>query len=200
MEGIQLSPCQQPDGNMEAEDHLLLVLLLLLLFLFKTATSEDPDSHLPDIFSETLCWPAKPYGSVLPLRIPLMKFLFLKDRVGKWEQSREKREGSLVPQDLWAPRQPWALVGMPALGNAGQIQRLSGGWATRRLCGLGIGSAHHCSQKTSLTWVHLYCSLVAVCITQQEPWMMKEPRRTLELFSLDRKRFWGKSVMRGEDK
>lgn len=97
LEGIQLSPCQQPDGNVEAEDHLLLVLLLFLLFLFKTATTEDPASHLPDIFSETLCWPAKPYGSVLPLRIPLMRPLFLKDGVGKWEQSREKKEGSLVP-------------------------------------------------------------------------------------------------------
>lgn len=55
LEGIQLSPCQQPHGNVEAEDHLLLVLLLFLLFLFKTATTEDPASHLPDIFSKTLC-------------------------------------------------------------------------------------------------------------------------------------------------
>lgn len=54
LEAIQLSPCQKPDGNVEAEDYLLLVLLLFLLSLFKTATTEDPASHLPDIFSETL--------------------------------------------------------------------------------------------------------------------------------------------------
>lgn len=90
-------PIPEPDGNVEAEDHLLLVLLLFLFFLVKTATIEDPASHLPAIFSETLCWSAKPDGSVLPLRILLMRFLFLKDGVGKWEQSREKREGSLIP-------------------------------------------------------------------------------------------------------
>lgn len=53
------------------------------LFLFRTATHEDPASHLPDIFSETLCWPAEPYGSILPLRIPSMSSLFLKDGAGE---------------------------------------------------------------------------------------------------------------------
>ncbi|KAF3826231.1 hypothetical protein GH733_006345 [Mirounga leonina] len=49
----------------------------------RTATREDPASHLPDIFSETLCWRAEPYGSILPLRIPSVSSLFLKDGAGE---------------------------------------------------------------------------------------------------------------------
>ncbi|XP_032276209.1 electroneutral sodium bicarbonate exchanger 1 isoform X3 [Phoca vitulina] len=49
----------------------------------RTATREDPASHLPDIFSETLCWRAEPYGSILPPRIPSVSSLFLKDGVGE---------------------------------------------------------------------------------------------------------------------
>lgn len=89
-------PIPEPDGNMEAEDHLLLVLLLFLFFLVKTATIEDPASHLPAIFSETLL-ACQARWICAAMRIPLIRFLFLKDGVGKWEQSREKREGSLVP-------------------------------------------------------------------------------------------------------
>lgn len=84
LQDVQLShtTSQSPDANVEAEDQLLLV-LLFLLFLFRTATIEYPASHFPDIFSETLCWPAKPYGSILPLRIPSVRALFLKDGVGE---------------------------------------------------------------------------------------------------------------------
>lgn len=46
------------------------------LFLFRIATSEVPASQLPDIFSETLCWRAEPYRSILPLRIPSMSSFF----------------------------------------------------------------------------------------------------------------------------
>lgn len=94
----------------------------------------------------------------------------------------------------------WALGGLPALGDAGQTQRLLGRSATRRVSNLGIGSAHDRSQKMPLTWVHLHRSLAAVCITQQEPWMMKGPRGgTLVLFSLDGKRLRQKSIMVSED-
>lgn len=53
------------------------------LFLVRTATREDPASHLPDIFSETLCRPAEPYGSILPPRIPSMSSLVLKEGAGE---------------------------------------------------------------------------------------------------------------------
>lgn len=72
-----------PGMSVEAEDHFPLVLLLFLLFLFRTASTKDPASHLPDISSETLCWPTKPYGSILPLRISSVRSLLLKDRVRK---------------------------------------------------------------------------------------------------------------------
>ncbi|XP_073738080.1 electroneutral sodium bicarbonate exchanger 1 isoform X3 [Callorhinus ursinus] len=49
----------------------------------RTATREDPASHLPDIFSETLCWRAEPYGSILPPTIPSVSSLFLKDGAGE---------------------------------------------------------------------------------------------------------------------
>lgn len=77
LEGTQLSPYQQPDGTVEAEDHLL-VLLLSLLFLFETATTEDPASQLPDIFSETLL-ACQTIGPILSLQIPSVRFLFLKE-------------------------------------------------------------------------------------------------------------------------
>lgn len=41
---------------------------------------------------------------------PFHEFPLLKDGVGAWEESREQREGSPVPQNLLAPRQTWALV------------------------------------------------------------------------------------------
>lgn len=88
---------QSPDVNVEAEDHLLLVLLLFfLLFHFRTATIEDLASHFPDIFSEILCWPAKPYGFILPLRSPSVRSLFLKD--GVWSRRGTERKSSLALQ------------------------------------------------------------------------------------------------------
>lgn len=58
LEGTQLSPYQQPDGTVEAEDHLL-VLLLSLLFSSKLPPLK---TQLPSFqtFSLKLCWPAKP--------------------------------------------------------------------------------------------------------------------------------------------
>lgn len=44
------------------------------------------------------------------------------------------------------------------------------------------------------------CRSLAAAITRQEPWMMKGPRGTLELFSSDRKKLGGKSVMLSEDR
>lgn len=52
--------------------HLLLVLLFFLLFLFRTATIEDPASHLPNIASSG-GWPAGCSISILPLRIFLQE-------------------------------------------------------------------------------------------------------------------------------
>lgn len=94
-----------PGVSVEAEVYLLLA-LLFLLFLFRTATIEDPASHFPDISSETLCWPAEPYGSILPLRIASGRSLFPQDEVGEWKASREEREASPVPGRLQAPGQP----------------------------------------------------------------------------------------------
>lgn len=64
--------------------------------------------------------------------------------------------------------------------------------ATRRISDLGIGRAHHHSQKMPLPQTRLCHFLAAAYITRQEPWVMTGPRGTLELFSSDRRKLGGK--------
>lgn len=192
--GHLATPFQQPDGNVEAEGHLPLVLLLFLVFLFRTATIEDPASHFPDIFSETLCWPAKPSGSILPWRIPSARFLFLKDKEREWEQRAAGRLSSATGS-----------VGSQAALGLGRIACSGGHWsyseALGKVSGLGVGSSRHHSQKTPLTRVHPRCSPAADRTAQQDPWVMTEPGGASELlvFGSDRKRLGEKSLMISED-
>lgn len=92
--------------------------------------------------------------------------------MGSGGRGRAERKGKALRLD-----------GLPALGDAGQTQRLSGGSATRRVSDLGVGSAHHRSQKAPLTRARLPHSRAAVCITQQEPLDNERPRGILELLS-----------------
>lgn len=142
-EGILLSPDQQPVTRCECGSRRPPpVGTSPLPSPLQTATIEGPASHVPDIFSETPCWPAKPYGSILPLRIPSVRSLFLKDGRGEQEQSRERREGSPVPQSPW----PWLdclLWGMLVRPRGCQEGLLLGGSATWALA-LPTTAARRC--------------------------------------------------------
>ena len=136
--------------SMDPDDPLLLVLLLFLLFLFRTATIEDPASHLPDI-SSSGGWPAEPSKSILPLRISLSEVPLAQGRgggVGGEQRAKGSLSGCIVTAGSWA-----------ALG-LGLVASSGGRWsdpeavrrpAPRRVRTLSIGSANHNSQKMPLT-------------------------------------------------
>ena len=138
-----------PGVSMETEDHLLLVLLFFLLFLFRTATIEDPASHLPDI-SFSGGWPAEPSKSILPLRIFLSEVPLAQGQgggVGGEQRAKGSLSGCIVTAGSWAA------LGLGLVASSGgcwsdpEAARRS---APRRVSTLSIGSANHNSQKMPL--------------------------------------------------